>query len=581
MELARGVHVRKTRGVGTTVVSKRDGAVTIREPACKGAVGVEVVTDDGALPTQLEALDVAAFARLFLSPHEFAAWSKSGVARALLALARPYKCQLQWRAAEVTTFYELAYGGCDELVALLDASVLLEALDRDVALETTAYAVLRRMARTSVVCRDASPRRSAYAEHGIERVLRLPLKTERFAALYALGAWECGGEDVDASAHGLLYDAGRTLVLPFDADAAWVTMAAAELLDVRVVDDDEDERTLSFGVLLVEADVACAPRAPLRPYVLELEDDGVRLVPTHEEGVVVAESARSVDELVGDWERTVAYDTAVAAAAEAAAADARRKKTEAERRDAARRSAGADDMVVEDVRCKALPLPPPPPPLLLARGDVLYVDLPWILARFPRLHARAKTVHECVREVQMRRVVAEWSLEGLEHGRNASSLGLSVLLALALGYSCGLDVRVFAASTWAACVGVARRDGAWLLYDPTRTVCNGFDALAAPPRAPLHRPSPGVGDFVEVLARTVWHLAVVRSVNVKYKTIDVQVFALKRKRKTFSLHAHVWRPLSTPNSDVGEVLRRCLRAEKAGSSHDDELSMEPLVGGHV
>ena len=279
-------------------------------------------------------------------------------------------------------------------------------------------------------------------------------------------------------------------------------MAAAELLDVRVVAAaSEQDRLLAFGGLLVEACATCAPRAPFRPCSLSLEDDGVRLVPT-DAPPVGYEHARSVDVLVDDW-RGVASDVDATT--------------------------------------------------LLERG--------WMDAHFPTLRRRTTTVEECVREVQLRRVTEEWCLEGFEDGRNASSLGLSVLLALTLRAAWGLDVRVFAAATWAACVGVARRDDAtWVLYDPSRTRCNGFDALAARPRAPLHRPPPCSGEFILVRARTVWHVA---SVGRVYRgVIEAYLFALRRRRRRVSLLSHAWRPLSTADSDVQAILRRCLREER-------------------
>ena len=161
----------------------------------------------------------------------------------------------------------------------------------------------------------------------------------------------------------------------------------------------------------------------------------------------------------------------------------------------------AGRVVLEGYTERFYPIAPPPSPVLSV--DEFEGHLPrlpraasrvkreLVSALFPRLFQRMRSadadapsaLRACLLEVRARRVVPDWTLDGLDATGNLSSLGLSILLALLLRYWCGCSARVHVSRTGGALVGVHSEGNAYLHVDPASTCVNAFEL--APDMMPL------------------------------------------------------------------------------------------------
>lgn len=180
-----------------------------------------------------------------------------------------------------------------------------------------------------------------------------------------------------------------------------------------------------------------------------------------------------------------------------------------------------------------------------------------VVSIFPQLSRRisnAKCARSaCMREVQARRVATDWTLEGIDSGKNLSSLGMTVLLCTILGVWLGSKVRVAMSRTRSAML-VVFTDECTVLLDPTRTLCNLFDASdylsSAVPSIPC-RIRPNV--VVEIRMGVKWKVAIVKTVDIARGQFTVQL--LKTSQECiYSIDAHTWRRVSDDDSDLDAVV---------------------------
>ena len=181
-----------------------------------------------------------------------------------------------------------------------------------------------------------------------------------------------------------------------------------------------------------------------------------------------------------------------------------------------------------------------------------------------RVSNAASPLIACVREIQSRRVCREWSLEGIDSGRNLSSLGMTILLSLVLGGWMGCRVRVAMSLTSASMLAV-HVGGSYLLVDPVRTVCNLFEAAdylaSALPSVPC---DVRANVLVEVRVGLKWQSGLVKSVDRARGQFTVQL--LQRGSVTVcSVHAHTWRRVTDDTSDLDREVVRGLKRAREGS----------------
>ena len=505
------------------------------------------------------------FGAQFLCAHAVAQWSKSALVRALMMRARPWRFALRqkWRYHGNVQFLLNAMSDpnvATEFLALADASQLLQHTARNERLHITGMAILNRMRSSGASFRSVDWCATAIAEHGVSQFAMMgSITAAQFARLESAGATLGMEASMGARTcpYGILYDDGsvnplrsgvttttttRTILLPNDADAMHVTMAVAHLCAVSEGCEAECETTppdiidIPFEKLHSEQACRCDPESTLTPYRVSLDaSNGVRL--TRDEDLL--------------------DDVALA------------------------RDAMAIDVMEEQVRteCK-----------IPRAEERSYRDL--LMGCFPKLAERLRKQHHsplaCFAEAQARRVVSEWTLEGVEDYGNMSSLGLSVLVALALGGWTGADVRVFVSPLRAAVVGyrvdeeevmrlhphaettVTRppsATGGFRLIDPTRSVRNAFHM--APSllelnevwglHTGLHK-----GSLVEVRIGNRWRAAQVRYVTEMRDTARVYVMSLKMDM-IICPTVHAIRALArSTDSDTGHVLRSLLKKRTHG-----------------
>jgi hypothetical protein len=412
----------------------------------------------------------------------------------------------------------------DAVLRCVDANVVLRCRRFVEDVNTTGLVVLRRLEAEDAT-RTTDWLARVRLNYGIARVEVLPVSHAALVALTRTGSLARAEAVVGVCDDGLVLEASsdRLLLVPYDYTQATLARCALTLLTGTVADATDaptpQAQRFGFGVVYSETSTHCpVPDALTLLYVTvhaETDERVVVLTPAPDEEVL-----RSDDQVLS--------------------VDALRS-----------------------VPCSA------------ARR--------WDLRRvLPRLHARlvaaahgdAASLVACLREVQGRRVQREWTLEGLDTGDNLSSLGMSVLLAVALNGWLGARVRVAQSRTLAAMVAVWMDDGRFRLVDPTRTLCN-FTTLAAAAPSPVAPPPvvplpPAVGEVVEVRAARVWMVGLVRTVHEHLGTMVVEA-ARTRTRRTVSVRSQLWRRVFDNNSDAHDVLRPLLRSHlKRGRDADGE-----------
>jgi hypothetical protein len=462
---------------------------------CAGlSVDLPMCDDVTTFPYEVDEQGATELSVTMLHPVEAAVLSRSAIVRMVAAAAWPWRPELRWRYREDQHMVDALCDErvCDELTRLMDVGLLLTASGRHVDLHETGMAVLRRM--QPVGCsRAADYRASSVHDYGVARFKRLPVTAKRLAQIFAL----VGENAADArwSAHGVLWGRGkgRIMGVPRDADTAGVTMAAASLLAVPEGAVEDRDLVLRVGELQRDAGGGVVDDTPLVPYRIILVPDGVRLN----------------------------ADTSMPTATH---------------------GRGSLDDVPTDI----------PTDVARTRREDVQEHFP-LLAQRLAPH-EDNVVLACIREAQARRVVSEWCLENIDVGGNLSGLGLSVLLAITLGFWCGAKVRVYMGPGRVACVGYWGGDDGMQLLDPTRTLKNAFDVALHLWRMPDAEWWPTRQSHIEVRFRKHWHVC--RVVSVCGAVAKVDVLLIGRRRQVL-LSAVPWRRMArSEDTDVDQLLRR-------------------------
>ena len=518
------------------VVARYVGGVLWEREEVAGGGGARLLIDadapDAALaarrPPPPDAGARAALEHALLVADLAPALSRSALARALAAHVREWRESLGWRAARAEEGVRLVADErvADEFTALMDARVLLEGARRCERVEAMALAALRRMQPLACTT-HADYRASVIGTTGVVRVRVLPASAARVEALARAGALR---HFERACAHGALHrelaDEGAEVLLPHDATATTVTLALAALLS-------EELRPALEGPELAEL-----------PREIALSADA-----THAEGAPACDPA----------DRLVPYRVLVDAAA-------RCVRLERDLGTPARVAREASSVDALDER--ALPVDAD-----RRKRALLRALFPYVVQRMEACECDG-VPGACAAQVQARRLAREWRLDGFDAGRNLSSLGLSVLLALLLQLWSGARARVYVARSRAAVVGVHAGGGAgapFALYDPAQTTRNAFDVVASTlyyhrahgaAQARLRR-----GMCVEVWCRSMWATAKVLHVDMATETLTVLYLGKTSRRDSVAMRTQLWRTLS-PDSDVGHVLRGQLEQRAAREAGD-------------
>lgn len=472
------------------------------------------------------------FARTFLRARHAVTWSASACARALFRAAHPWRFSLrtQWRAA--TTQEELDAvrdeAVCEELTALQCPDVLLRCAASHPRVDMMGLSILRRMQPECV--RTADWLASAGVERAVSHFATLPVSAARLATLFRVGVVREAGWDAVCEA-GVLrgVDDKRIVFVPKDATVAILTRAITTLLDANARRSVGEAHMYLHPHALYDEDGV--------PEMLVLDYDHV-----HTEGATDLAPDATV----------VAYRVAV--------------------------DSGAGLQLTLDPLVAPRSIQGAHAVDVVASSLVPTIDLDvvgrtrraMLATTFPRMASRLSAATEdgggsaaedamlqaCLMEARGRRLAYEWTVTGLDEGDNASSLGVSLAVALSLGAWAGARVRVFLdTSSCAACVGVWCGDD-YLLIRPGQSTCNALtvaSSLSTPSSqgAPLRR-----GMLVEVRARQNWQVARVVRVFDGLQTAVVEMLDAQ-KRTTISLATHTWRRLvKSENTNADRVLLR-------------------------
>lgn len=478
--------------------------------------------NDLRLPDNLKSKDLEAFARLFLCTSRGPELARSPIVRELLQRVQHWRCLLRslWCVGDEQHLVDVVCKedvALDVLVCLAPVrKVLLGTMTSCSALDVMGLGLLRRLQSVGPT-RMADWRATALTEHGIVGFKMIPLTLQRFRHLYEIGALDdlCEYER-HLSPYGFVVDATMlyTVAVPYDAEPRDLTRL---LLDVTQVlasplssssSSTATDIVMGFGVLHCDGPDLCVPEEVLQPYRVHLSMD---------EGIVLIRDD-GCEECVVDEDHVL----------------------------------GVDSVEKRHV---------PHCPSRVSRTYVSNV--------FPSLSVRLTQrppLQACLIEVQARRLCSEWTLEGLDHGANLSSLGMSVLLATTLTHWMGARARVMLSQrSKAAMVGILGGDGDEVqLVDPCRSLINGFDVERSQrtvyPQLFPYEVKPQC--FLEVKQRTTWHVCVVLRVDKIMETAEVQLL-LTSAVMTLSLRQHTWRRLArNSDTDVDAILLQFVKGFK-------------------
>lgn len=157
-------------------------------------------------------------------------------------------------------------------------------------------------------------------------------------------------------------------------------------------------------------------------------------------------------------------------------------------------------------------------------------------------------------------------MEGINSGKNLSSLGMTILLALLMGMWEGCCVRIALSRTRAAMFAVLNDSNEFVLVDPTRTTLNLLEAsdyLMNVPTSSTVIDLPK-GAVVEVRSGTRWLTAVVRNVDPSKGQFGVE-FVHNMSKSIYSIRSHTWRRVSDDVSDLDRLVRSFLDAKRRQS----------------
>ena len=398
----------------------------------------------------------------------------------------------------------------DAIARCIDPMVIASMTMKNERIDVLGMSLMRRMMCCDAT-RYAEMRTSMFKHHGIVRFDVIPMARSRFEHLYGIGVFEgmtaCRGAMIVGTDH-------LVVCVPVDAKVVHVTESIATLLTGSSrLSGDRPQECFSFGIVYQESSSQCDVSENLIAYHLvpEVMTRTLRFMEAEEEERFECdETVLSVDEL--------------------------------------------ERMTI------------PCDPSRTRRREVAIL--------FPEMAKRVELkssndTSACLRELQSRRVVREWSLDGIDAGRNMSSLGLCIILHLLLSQWLGARCRIAQSRTGAALVAV-HIDGAFRLVDPCRTLCNFFTlSREMTPADIAGDATPGEGMVVEILQGQAWHVGVVRSVQVDQGSMVVQT-AKKGCRVVVSIGTHAWRRLGRDVSDTDRIVRPLLLQRNGKRGREEE-----------
>jgi hypothetical protein len=196
-----------------------------------------------------------------------------------------------------------------------------------------------------------------------------------------------------------------------------------------------------------------------------------------------------------------------------------------------------------------------------------------------RLELKNSTISASLEEAQCRRFSPVWSLEGLDAGENLSSMGMSLMVAFALGGWNGACVRVFVSAE--GCAFFAYWNDhvkEFVLVDPISSEKNAFDMAPSLMQCPQSGTTVSVskGTILEIKELTRWHVCQVSQVKgceVGGRRALVQYIA-SRKEEWISLESNLWRRLSIneEKSDIEKVIKSLIKTrDSLGTKADTDL----------
>lgn len=386
------------------------------------------------------------------------------------------------------------------VVRLVDMDLLLAQCVTHERTNVAGLSILRRM-QTDGCTRDADWLSTSVGEFAVVRFQVVPIPPTRFAQLVRLGCFDY--RDEPSCEYGLLTGehGSRTVVVPIGCTTADLTHAVATLLKCEVATYEDTRKEvlcmpMSDGTLFTEGTVRCDPDEALTLYRLRIDVQSRTLM------------------LSVDTEHAVAP------------------------------TGGRTVLSVDALETLSMPT------------QAVQQSRPDLVALLPQLTQRLSVstcsdVRAIVREVQCRRLAQEWTMEGLDAGKNLSSLGLSLLLAMLLTGWCGCRTRVAMGRTRAAMLAVWTADETFVRVDPTRTLCNLFEASDYLMRVPTPATTVdvSVGKLVEIRYGTKWLSGVVRGLDRPRGQFTVELLH-DRSRHVCGLRSHTWRRVTDDACDL-------------------------------
>lgn len=335
----------------------------------------------------------------------------------------------------------------------------------------------------------------------VETVATLPVTKSVLGRLSSGGFFD--GTEIEHCDTGIVVLRPRRLLcVPYDVDATDVTVAMAVLLRCGTDKQPQvDDWVLRAGVCNTQTFKECGPNDVLHAYRLVFQDDSVSFERDATVESVSIRDAHSIDEVALE---TIPFH--------------------GERRDRSR-----------------------------------------VAQLFPQLSRRLDLHPDPLVELRGRKLSAEWRMEDLDLGGDLSSLGMSILAALILGWWHGARARVFVSSLHTAVVGVWWIDD-YRIIDPCASTENALTLAFGDLRPTgLMERKMAKGTFIEVKQRSKWHVAEVERVAEHHRSQSSRtlyyILLDSNIRNSVAFSSRTWRFMSRGDDDLDVVLRRYWKAK--------------------
>lgn len=467
---------------------------------------IDAIHNRNGIPTFVDVVDrqgATTFGRLFLDVTVIHTWYQSLIVMQLFQAARPWASVLQglWAyTSDVQTWIDVVKTADDAILRLvnIDNVVKLRAMDSTIC--HRGLAILRRM-QSNGSSSSLDWKASIINEFAVERFEVLPISADVMKRLFEMQMFH---NYPNASPYGLIvgHGATRSLCIPMHSSSSSITMAVASLLNVSMAQVDDpllDEYLFEWNTTFEEDLVQCDPDESMTPYRVHLNEDGIQLTRDHQIEKALSSSAIPIDAVV------------------------------------------VSDIRLDPRRTRRIKLSQVFPILC------------------ERLELQHSTIESCIREIQCRRVVKTWSLEGFDTGGNLSSLGMATLLAILLAGWGGAMVRVFMGK--GRCAHAAFWDGTKMcLIDVCSSTKNTFDMTpyVSKIREASEEECVKKGYLVEVRGKSTWHVAHVVEVERLSNRATVQ-FLCNERKTSINLDSRAYRRLQkNQESDLDKIVKKLL-----------------------